>query len=201
MTSLGTLELGTHTDESGDTALNGSDPVLENIAGTDDADDVFDGTNDTHAGQAWFTLADMPGNFDTMNTVDIRLRYGLLNAADADLKWDSLQAQIRESNGSTVLTDTVTVASNITDESPTNSSVISMTSPNTTANKTVWDAARVYLTWNVTRAKGGDAQEFQVYAAEITGDYDIAASGQLHSNQGNLDGLGVGGPFYRNPIG
>jgi len=136
---------------------------------------VFDGTNSTHAGVCWFTLDAMPSDFGTMNTVDIRLRYGLLEAANANLTWDSLQAQIRQSDGSTALTDTVTVASNITDESPTNSSVTSMTNPDTTSGKAIWDDARVYLTWNVTRNKGGHAaQEWQVYAAEITGDYDIS---------------------------
>ncbi len=61
-----------------------------------------------------------------------------------------------------------------------------MTNPDTSAGKSVWDAARVYLTWNITRNKGGDVDTARVYAAEVTGDYDIDASVTREPPQADL---------------
>jgi hypothetical protein len=173
---LGTLELGTLAD-SPSVSLQGSEPVLEAIASADDADYVFDAANSTHTASARFSLGDTPADLGNVDTISIRLRYGL-GAAPDNNTWDSLTAQIVESDGDTGLTDAVTVVSGpIEDTDPTNSSVVALTNPDTGASKATWDAARVKLGFNVTKNKGGDTIQKRVYAAEVTGTYTIA-SGQ-----------------------
>jgi hypothetical protein len=72
------------------------------------------------------------------------------------------------------LTDEVTVESAITTTTPTDSSVIPMTNPNTSADKTVWDEALVLIRFGITRSKSGDDFQERVFAAEVTGTYTIA---------------------------
>ena len=186
MASLGTLELGTYTNVSS-TTITGSDPVLESIAGTDDADYVSDATNSTHTGTARFTLGDTPADLGNVDTVSINLRYAFAAGTQVNL-WDSLTAQIVESDGSTPLTDAVTIASDITTTTLTDSGAIALTNPNTSANKETWDAALVLINWNITRVKGGDTIKKNVYAAEVTGTYTAAAP--VHAATGALVGPG-----------
>lgn len=171
MADLGTLALGTFANVN-DTAIQGSDPVLETIAGTDDADYAYDAANTTHTGTASFALADVPADFLDMDTLSIRLRYALQSGTRVNT-WSSLTAQVVQSDGSTPLTNEVTVASNITTTTPTNSGVITLTGLNTTANKATWDGALVLLRWNITKSMGGDTLEKRVFAAEVTGTYTV----------------------------
>jgi hypothetical protein len=174
LTTLGTIELGTYTNVA-DTAITGSDPVLENIAGTNDADFVNDATNSSHTGQADFALGNMPADFGTMNSVEINLRYGK-DVHTGTNTWDNLQAQILTA-ADVALTDNVNIATSITSTTPANSGAITLTSPDLISNKAVWDAAKVRISWIIGRSKGGDSDQEEVYAAEVTGDYDIAAAG------------------------
>jgi len=171
---LGTLALGTFTNVA-TTAITGAEPVLQVIASADDAKHVHDTANTTHTGVASFALGETPGDLDNVDTVSIRLRYGLSGAPDNNV-WDSLTAQIVESDGSTPLTDEVTVVTGaIEDTSPTNSSVVALTNPNTGASKETWDAALVLIRFNISKNKGGDAVEERVFAAEVTGEYSVAS--------------------------
>jgi len=179
MASLGTLALGTYTDVSS-TAIQGSDPVLEIIASTDDTDYVYDATNSNHTGTARFTLADTPADFGSILAASIRLRYACASAPTNT--WDSLTAQIVKSDGSTPLTDAVTVVSGpITTTTLTNSSVVALTNPDTAATKADWDDALVLINWSISKVKGGDTIRKNVYAAEVTGTYNLAAI-PLHPN-------------------
>ena len=92
-----------------------------------------------------------------------------------NITWDSLQARIYKSDGTTPLTDLLTVVSNITTTTPTDSTAIAFTNVDTAATQADWDGARVYLYWNVSRTKGGGTFEKRVTAGEITGTYTAAA--------------------------
>ena len=174
MADLGTLALGAFTDVAS-TAITGAEPVLQVIASADDAKHVHDTANTTHTGVASFALGETPADLDNVDTASIRLRYGLSGEPDNNV-WDSLTAQIVESDGSTPLTDEVTVVTGpIEDTSPTNSSVVALTNPNTGATKETWDAALVLIRFGVSKNKGGDAVEERVFAAEVTGTYTVAA--------------------------
>lgn len=172
-TSLGTLALGTYTNVSS-TTITGSDPVLEVIASTDDADYVQDATNSSHTGTARFTLADMPSDFLSMATIAIKLRYAWQTGTQVNT-WDTLAAQIVQSDGSTALTDSVTIASAITTTTLTNSSAVTLTNPDTSAAKSVWDGALVLIKFTITKSKSGDTLGKRVFAAEVTGTYNAAA--------------------------
>jgi len=182
-TDIGTLALGTYTNVS-NTAIQGSDPVLEVIASLDDADYVYDATNTTHEGRARFALADMPVNFGTMATLNVRLRYHWAAGTQVNT-WNTLSAQVFKSDNTTALTNKVTVASSITTTSATNSSVISLTGLDTDANKTDWDGAFVHIFFSITKVKGGDTIQKRVTAGELTGTYEV-----LVDNKNVTPGLG-----------
>lgn len=169
MADLGTLTLGTYTNVS-NTAIQGSDPVLETIAGTDDNDWVYDATNSTHTGEASFALADTPSDFGVMSTVSIRLRYAWQTGTQTN-SWNNLNARIFKSDGTTALTALATVASSITTTTLTNSSVINFTGVDTAANKADWDGAVVRIYFDISKTKSGDTLQKRVYAAEVTGTY------------------------------
>lgn len=171
MASLGTLDLGTYNAGlSSNTALQGSNPVLEVIASTDDADYVYDATNSTHTGVGVFELANMPSDFGTMSTVSINLRYAWAAGTQVN-DWLTLTAQIYKSDGTTALTNAVTIASSITTTTLTNSGAVALTGVDTAATKADWDGAYVFLRWSINKNKSGDTLRKNVYAAEVTGTY------------------------------
>jgi hypothetical protein len=157
-----------------DVTVTGTQPVLEAIASANDATYVANVTNQTVTALAVFALGDVPADLGNVDTLSVQLRYGLSAALSLNT-WDSLTAQVMQSDGVTALTDTVTVASSITATTPANSSVVAFTGVNTSANKATWDGALLYVRFNVTRNKGGDAAEERVYAGELTGTYTIAS--------------------------
>lgn len=169
--SLPTLALGTYANVSS-TAIQGSDPVLELIASTDDTDYVYDATNSSHTGTANFTLADMPSDFGTMATLSIRLRYAWQVGTQVNA-WSTLTARVFKSDGSTALTNLATVASSITTTTPTNSSVINFTGVDTTSGKSIWDGALVQIGFVIAKAKSGDTVQKCVFAGELTGTYNV----------------------------
>lgn len=172
MSALSETALGTYGDR-GNTAAQGSDPLLELIASHDDADYVYDNTNSTHEGVASFSLGDMPSDFKTMRSVKINLRYfwGVGSQVNA---WTTLRARIFKSDGTTALTNKTDVASSITTTTPTDSGAVTMLGVDTTATKADWDGALVYIYFNITKSKGGDVIRKCVSAAEVTGSYVVA---------------------------
>jgi hypothetical protein len=196
VSDLGTLTLGnSQSGLSSNTAITGAEPVLQAIGSANDSTDVHDTANTTHTGVAVFALEDMPGDFGNVDSVSIQLRYAL--SAEPDLNsWDSLTAQIVESDGSTPLTDEVTIASDITTTTPTNSGAVELTNPNTGADEATWNAALVVLRFSITKAKGGDTIEERVFAAEVTGTYtvgtsDVLFAGTLAAASGAQAAMGV----------
>jgi hypothetical protein len=196
VSDLGTLTLGNfQSGLSSNTAITGAEPVLQAIGSANDSTDVHDTANTTHTGVAVFALEDMPGDFGNVDSVSIQLRYAL--SAEPDLNsWDSLTAQIVESDGSTPLTDEVTIASDITTTTPTNSGAVELTNPNTGADEATWNAALVVLRFSITKAKGGDTIEERVFAAEVTGTYtvgtsDVLFAGTLAAASGAQAAMGV----------
>ena len=169
MADLGTLLLGTFTNIS-DTAITGTEPVLQAIASPDDAKDVHDTSNTTHTGEASFALGDTPSDFGTMDTLFVQLRYAWQSGTQVNI-WAALRARVFRSDGTTPLTNEATLALAITTETPTNSSVIQFTGVDTSADKSVWDGAVVRIYFDITKVKGGDSLEERVFAAQITGTY------------------------------
>ncbi len=175
MATLPTLALDTYTNVN-DTAIQGSNPVLEVIASTDDTDYVYDATNSTHTGIARFTIADMPSDFSSMSTIDVRLRYAWQTGTQVNT-WDALQARVMSSDGATAYTFANSPTA-ITTTTITNTSVLSLglTSSGSSASKADWDAALLEIRWGVTKLKSGDTLQKRVYAAELTGTYTAAAA-------------------------
>jgi len=152
-----------------------SDLVLETIAGANTGDYVFSNTNATGANTADIPF-DWPvdfGNPSTATSLSVRLQYALQTGTRVNT-WSSLQATLVDSGGS-ALSNTITLASNITTTTATNTSVVAFTGLNTTAGAAVWQAARLRITINITRSMGGDTLEKRVFAGELTGTYTLAA--------------------------
>jgi hypothetical protein len=171
-----------------DTAITGTPPVLQLIASANDASYVNDDTNSTHTGVARFTWADMPTDFGTMTDLTVRLRY-FYSSTPVNNTWNSLTAQVVRSDGTTPLTDEITVAGPaITTTTPVNSQAINFTGIDLTANKATWDDSLVLLRFSITRTKGGEAFEERVSAAEISGVYAVSTDDPLRV----LTLLGVG---------
>lgn len=176
MADLGTLALGTFTNVA-ETAIQGSDPVLEVIASTDDTDYVYDATNSTHTGTARFALGNTPADLGNVDTLSIKLRYAA--AAAQTNVWDSLSARVFKSDGTTALTNAATVALAIITTTITDSAATAFTGVDTAATKADWDGAVVHIIWGITKVKGGDTVRKNVYAAEITGTYTASANEEV----------------------
>ena len=169
MASLGTLALGTYSNVS-NTAIVGTEPVLNLIAAANDATYVNDSSNTTHTGTAQFALGDTPADFSAMLTLSVQLRYFWESGTQTNT-WGSLTARVFRSDGTTPLTDEATLATGITTTTPTNSSAVGFTGVDTAADKSVWDAAVVRINFGITKVKGGDSLTERVSAAQITGTY------------------------------
>lgn len=201
MATLPTNELGLSSNLSG-VAITGTEPVLELIASAADASYAHSGTNNASGTfTAEFDLDNMPNDFGNMDTLSVQLRY--LRAAGTLVNtWNSLDAQIIDSSNE-ALSNTVTVASNITTTTATNSSVITLTGLNTTANKTTWDNAKLRISWVITRNMGGDTIEKRVTAAQLTGTYTAALPaivGTLASTETGADTFAASGTVTDSPI-
>lgn len=92
----------------------------------------------------FFDLTDLPGDFGNAETAEIVVRTRGVDIGATPLK---LFAQIFRSDETTPLSDEVEVASHASSDSFANSSPITFTGLNTTADKSVWDAARVRFRW------------------------------------------------------
>lgn len=180
-TALGNLNA---TFSTVDALITGTEPVLELIGSAVDTSYVYDATNSTHTGIAAMALGDVPGDFGTMLTLAIQLRYRL-GTSTANKTWDSLTAQVYQSDGTTPLTNAVTIATNITTTTATNSSVVSFTGVDTTSGAAVWNGALVFLRFSATRTKGGNTDDLRVTAAEVTGTYTAGATTETRTASAN----------------
>ncbi|HAG06312.1 MAG TPA: hypothetical protein DCG68_05560 [Cryomorphaceae bacterium] len=173
MASLGTIAFGTGSNFS-NTAETGTPPVLEVIASASLTTHVHDTSNTTHTGTADYALGDMPSDFGHMDTLSVNVRYGWQSGTQTNT-WNSLTVQIFQSDGSTALTASRTIASSIT-TNDTTSGALAFTGVDTTSDKTVWDGAIARISWSISKVKSGDSLEERVFAAELTGTYTVGAS-------------------------
>ena len=178
MASLGTILIGNTTTAlnngaTGSGATNGSTPYLESISGTDDGTSyIHENTNATGTQyDLWMDVDNFPADLGNVNSLSIQVRYAHLSP-NANLTWDQLSCRIYKSDGTTALTDELTIHNGYNSATWTSSSVLGFTGEDTAAGKSDWDGARIYFYWDKTRAKGGNTgASMAITAAEITGDY------------------------------
>lgn len=154
--------------------------ALEPIEDNDDADFAYDASNNsgtTTQDQGYILVPQIDGGLNDlirMDSVSIRLRYGWATTF-SNRTWNSLSARIM--SGSTVLAastsggDFETIASSITNTTPTNSSTVAFSYVNPNASLVEWSSAVVELRISTTRSAGGSSVQRRVYAATITGTY------------------------------
>src|SRR3990167_2725678 len=150
MPSLPTLECGTFTNIA-NTAIVGTNPVLENIAGTDDADYVYTSQNATGTKTAEFTLSDMPSDFSTMATLSVQFRSAVQTGSQVNT-WNGIIVEVRKSaaEGSGLLGTTSLLGPN-TSTTPTNSNIFGLGSLDTSATKDSWNNGVVLILFSITR--------------------------------------------------
>lgn len=187
MATLPTTSLGNRnaTFSSASYTTTGTEPVLEQIASAVDTSYVGSTSNATGANAVYMALGAMPSDFSAMLTLSVRLRYAWAATPNGNLTWDSLQAAIVASDGSTAYTNTITLASSITTTTYTNSSATAFTINATglAATKAQWESALLVITNNSTRSKGGDTTAQTVSAGELTGTYSGQISAALTGSQ------------------
>lgn len=124
-----------------------------------------------------------------------------------------LNIRILDSGGTTVLagaTSTVATAfqaaaTNVTSATDVSFGPTAFTYVNTSANKSTWDSAVVDLQQIINKTKSPDGINLEVDIVTFDGTYTAAAGGgglfMSGDASGNLNGLGGGGPFFKNPVG
>jgi hypothetical protein len=186
MTDLGTLALGaydaTNSTIDGVGGTPSGDP-LEVIASADDNDYIHTDNNNSTDEVAYVALANMPGDFDSMDSVSINVRYHRDVDTDTSKTWDSIVVEIFADNaGTTSLAGPATIVSgNITTTTATNSGATTVDAT-PTGTKAQWDAAYVRFTFNKTKSMAGNTDDFRITAAEVTGTYTQAAGGDATAN-------------------
>jgi hypothetical protein len=154
--------------------------ALEPIIGGSDATFAHDASNNsgtTTQDQGYTLATGIEGSWNdliAMQSLTIQLRYGWATTF-SNRTWNSLSARVM--SGSTVLAASTsgggfeTIASSITNTTPTNSSTVSFSYINTSAGLSEWSSAVVELRIDTTRSAGGSTVERRVYSATITGNY------------------------------
>lgn len=145
-TSLFATADGTITD-----VVDEADTTVDLFASIDDDPDTPSDTdwinNAVAAGQVFFDVTDLPADFGTMDTAEIVVRYRGQNFGTGTV---TLFAQLFQSDETTALSNEVQVAQVTGDGAFASTSAVTFTGLNTTAGKSVWDAARVRFRWATT---------------------------------------------------
>lgn len=157
-----------------------ADNCLETIANADDGDYGYVNKNVTNDYGAGFVLENVPADFATMATCQVRIRYGW-SATPTNSNWTVLGARVVTTTGTILAAGTSggawqSVATSITTTSATNSSNVTFGYVNTGANKAAWNDAIFEIDIERQKIKGGGSEEQRVYAAEISGTYELAAA-------------------------
>jgi hypothetical protein len=146
-TGTDTVSLYATGDQGATDVVNEADassPLFSSIdddpATPNDADWI---NNTDDAGEAWFDVTDLPTDFDTMDSVEIVVRWRGQNFGSGTVE---LYARLYESDESTPLTDEELVATATSNTSFANTSpvVFSTVEP---GDQTTWDGARLRLRW------------------------------------------------------
>ena len=165
----------------------GWDDINEGVPGDDDTTKVVETTKSI---TMIFDLVNSAlEDADTINsvTIDARLRCDLASG-DSVFRFDLLIGGTPQG---------------FTDQVPT-SSWATYTGITNAAWDSDWTAAELDgMQISITSRQTGmpTADLWEVTALDVVIDYTAAAGGQLHTIKQNLNGLGVGGPFYNNQIG
>ncbi len=173
MATLPTLAAGdvdtTNSDHEGQTSATAP---LQEIGSASDTSYIFEGTNRSLTSTAYLALENMPTDFETMDTLSFQYR-AFADQVTANKTLDSISIQIFQFDRSTALTNasTVNYIGGLSNTTPTNSGVFSLTGVDTTSAKSVWDGAVVAISFTVSRSMGGNQDEYRISAFELTGTY------------------------------
>lgn len=197
LSAISQVGLNSDITHSGTAVVQNSDSdlVLEVIASANTGDYVYSSTNANSTNTADVPF-NWPADFDnpsSATSLSVRLQYALQSGTRTNT-WSSLEATLVDSGGS-ALSDTVTLATNITTTTPTNSSVVNFTGLNTTAGQSVWLGAQLRISITISKSMGGDTLEKQVFAAEVTGTYDaaVAVTGSMAATESGADTFAASG--------
>jgi hypothetical protein len=122
-------------------------------------------------------VTDTPVDFVSMITLTYNIRYNLLACVDDT---DVLYVQVFKANGSTALTDKMTVASTPA-TGFTNKGNTSFTGVDTAATKTEWDAALLKISGLHTSTMSADNTSWRFDTVELNGTYTPAISSRGRS--------------------
>lgn len=117
---------------------------------------------------AYYGLTTMPSDFSTMDSLQYRVRYRFQSLSDDTL---TFYLQIMRSDGSTPLTNQMTVASSTAPTAYVDSTDVSFTGVDTSAGKSVWDAALLYIFVDLAKLGGLDSGYVEVAAVDFEGVY------------------------------
>lgn len=124
-----------------------------------------------------FTLDAMPSDFDTMEALSWQVRFSLATITDdtyyLDIRIMSGATELARGSSATVWERVATVTA---DRSMSNTSTTAFTYLNTTASKTLWDAATLEIRIVNVGNKAGDAATVAVDTLEFTGTYVVTAA-------------------------
>ena len=149
------------------------------------ADWIANSQNES-AASAFFEVTDMPADFDTMNTLEIKIDFEAVGFADDTAV---LYAQMYQSDESTTLSDEMQLATQATA-----TGLITVSFTNVTAgSKTIWNGARIHFRWTYTKNKGPDNAQLKITATELNGTY-TASAGTLTVDIVDVDGNPVASP-------
>lgn len=123
-----------------DATSNLHESIDDDPASPNDADWI---NNTDDAGEAWFDLTDLPGDFGTMDSIEVVVRWRGQNFGTGTVE---LYARIYEADETTPLTDEELVATATADTSFANTSPVTFSTVEP-ADKTTWDGARLRLRW------------------------------------------------------
>jgi hypothetical protein len=145
-----TVDLHTTGDGTNADVVNEADTTTDLWASIDDdpssPNDADWNNNTDDAGQAFYLLTDMPGDFDTAVSATITLRYRGQAFGTGTV---TLYARLYRSDETTALSDEVEVAQVTADTSFTNTSAVDLTGI-VAGDETIWDGARLRLRWEQT---------------------------------------------------
>ncbi|MEA3344154.1 MAG: hypothetical protein U9Q16_00515 [Patescibacteria group bacterium] len=123
------------------------------------------------AASAFFDVTNMPSDFDTMSTLEIKIDFEAIGFDDDTAV---LYAQMYQSDESTTLSDEMQLATQAT-----GSGLVTVSFTNVSAgSKTIWDGARIHFRWTYTKNKGPDNAQLKITATELNGTY-VVSSGTL----------------------
>ena len=162
-------------------------PFYTHIDDNPDSPDTTDWiANSGSAASAFFEVTDMPADFDTMSTLEIKIDFEAIGFSDDTAV---LYARMYQSDESTTLSDEMQLATEATA-----AGLITVSFTNVSAgSKTIWDGARIHFRWTYTKNKGPDNAQLKITATELNGTY-TASAGTLTVDIVDVDGNPVASP-------